>query len=215
MKKTTDIHGIKITDVFGEYEPTLNKCGCIDKRTLINIGHSLRILYAKENKELTELKKEKNPRRGFIDTSDLVIKRTESLLDAINSIESCEDGPFYPDSKKICVCKRPMENVERLTGEILENIETYKDITIGGADIYSGGMKKITQIDIIERMEDVAKKILLQKNEYERCCFPSGEIPKISKEMINVKSPMETMGIIKKMVEEDITKEDISLVRKK
>ncbi len=62
----------KITDIYGEYEPILNKSGCIDKRTLTNLDHSLRILYSEF------FPKEPDS------TRDLVLKRTESLQDVVN-----------------------------------------------------------------------------------------------------------------------------------
>lgn len=52
-------------------------------------------------------------------------------------------------------------------------------------------------------MEKIAKKIIVQRNEYERCCFPDLEISKISEKDIKVESPAEFIEAMKKIVEKE------------
>lgn len=44
-------------------------------------------------------------------------------------------GPYPKTTKNICPCSNPMIEVERLASELLGEIGTYKDITVGGVEI--------------------------------------------------------------------------------
>ncbi len=82
----------KITDAFGEYEPEV-KCQCIDNRTLTNINHSLKILYNDKMREQEELKNMSKPSQIEIDAmniNDLVMRRTESLMNVLKDIKPCK-----------------------------------------------------------------------------------------------------------------------------
>lgn len=181
-----------VTDAFGEYEATLDKCGCIDKRTLSNIKDSLRILYRDQYNE-RELEKEE--KKGTY-ISNIVLKRTESLQDTVNSIKICEDHPEISVIKKTCVCKHPMEEIDRLSSELLRDIELYKDIGIGRVKVRKG----VTPIEIIERIEDTVKGVIVQNNEYDRCCHPEEKIPEISKERLKGKSIIERIESAKRAI---------------
>ena len=83
----------KVIDVFGEYEPTI-RCTCIDKRTLTNLNHSLKILYEDKRREQKELKEINNPfpiENDAININDLVMRRTESLMKVLKDIKPCQD----------------------------------------------------------------------------------------------------------------------------
>lgn len=90
---TSNIATSKVIDVFGEYEPTI-MCTCIDERTLTNLNHSLKILYNDKTREQKELKEIKNPsslENDAIDISDLVMRRTKSLMKVLKTVEYCKD----------------------------------------------------------------------------------------------------------------------------
>jgi hypothetical protein len=83
----------KVIDVFGEYEPII-RCTCIDERTLTNINHSLEILYSDKMREQKELKEIKNPsplENDAMDINDLVMRRTNSLMETLKEIKPCPD----------------------------------------------------------------------------------------------------------------------------
>jgi hypothetical protein len=84
----------KIVDVFGEYEPTI-RCTCIDERTLTSLNHSLRILYSDKMREQKELKEIQNPstlENDAMDINDLVMRRTDSLIETLKGIKPCSDS---------------------------------------------------------------------------------------------------------------------------
>ena len=72
---------------------------------------------------------------------------------------------------------------------------------MGHVEIQRGvKMKTVTTLDMIKDMEKKVKTIIVQKNEYDRCCFPEKEIPKISEKMIPTVSPTMSIEAIKKIV---------------
>ena len=53
---------------------------------------------------------------------------------------------------------------------------------MGHVEIQRGvKMKTVTTLDMIKDMEKKIKTIIVQKNEYDRCCFPEKEIPRYQK----------------------------------
>jgi hypothetical protein len=89
---TPKIATSKIVDVFGIYEPTI-KCTCIDKRTLTNLNHSLEILYNDKTREQKELKEINDPsllENDAMDINDLVMRRTNSLMEVLKEITPCK-----------------------------------------------------------------------------------------------------------------------------
>jgi hypothetical protein len=81
----------KVIDVFGEYEPTI-KCTCIDKRTITNLKHSLRILYSDKMREQKELREIGNPspvENDAMNINDLVMRRTKSLIETLKIVKPC------------------------------------------------------------------------------------------------------------------------------
>ncbi len=97
-----------------------------------------------------------------------------------------------------------MDETEKFASNILMETELYKDITIGGEKIYTGDWKEITPFHIIERVEDHAKDIIVQRNEYKRCCHPELQIPELKKEMIKTLGPIEELERIKKITQQAI-----------
>lgn len=191
----------KMIDAYGEYEPTLNKCGCIDKRTLWNIEHSLRTLYDDRQKRSEMIKSGEERDGDRLSTNEFVMKKTKSLLNVMRSIEECEDHPDIPTIKKTCDCARHVGNIDELTRSLLRNIELYKDITIGGAEVVLGGKhRKTTSIDIMEMIEDKTKEIAVEVNNYKRCCHPERKIPEITKEMLKGKSIIESIESTRKAI---------------
>ncbi len=93
MPKITEVTDVLVTDVFGEYKPTI-QCQCIDHRTLTNINNSLKILYNDKTREQRELKTIVNPSQIEIDAmniNDLITRRTESLMDTLKEIKICKE----------------------------------------------------------------------------------------------------------------------------
>lgn len=100
-----------------------------------------------------------------------------------------------------CSYKNQGGNIDELTRSLLRNIELYKDITIGGAEVVLGGKhRKTTSIDIMEMIEDKTKEIAVEVNNYKRCCHPEREIPEISKEMLKGKSIIESIESTRKAI---------------
>lgn len=113
-------------------------------------------------------------------------------------------GPYPKTTKNICPCSDPIMEIENLAKGLLDDIGTYKDITVGGVEIEIGRKRKpLTTFDIVENIEKKVKKIIVQKNVYDRCCFPEGKIPRISEEEIMVESPAEYIEAMKKIVEKE------------
>ncbi len=84
----------QIIDAFGKYDPVI-KCDCIDERTLTNLNHSLKILYNDKMREQKELKKDINDlstlERDAMKINELVMTRTESLIEALKDIKPCKE----------------------------------------------------------------------------------------------------------------------------
>jgi len=84
----------QIIDVHGNYNPVI-KCECIDKRTLTNLNHSLKILYNDKMREQKELEKDINDlstlERDAMKINELVAIRTKSLMEALKDIKPCKE----------------------------------------------------------------------------------------------------------------------------
>ncbi len=83
----------QIIDAFGKYDPII-RCECIDKRTLTNINNSLKILYSDkmiEQKELEQVDHLSREEREAMKINELVMRRTESLVEALKVIKPCKE----------------------------------------------------------------------------------------------------------------------------
>lgn len=84
----------QITDAFGKYDPIIT-CECIDKRTLTNLDHSLKILYSDKMREQKELEQNIGRLSQFeqdaMNINELVMRRTESLIEVLKTIKPCKE----------------------------------------------------------------------------------------------------------------------------
>jgi len=88
------VNSLEVIDAFGKYNPVI-KCDCIDKRTLTSLNHSLKILINDKMREQKELEKDiehlSQLDRDAMNINELVITRTESLIEALKVIKPCKE----------------------------------------------------------------------------------------------------------------------------